>query len=121
MEYNKRTKILFVDDMSVCCDIVMKGLSGKYSMCWTNTKQEALQQINKNKYDLVITDFELGEDEPTGGLEVIKEAYKKHFPVVSISMANHRKEVEGLGLCKFIFKKEFFNNIEGVISDILNN
>ena len=119
MKYNKRTNILFVDDMSECCKIFMKGLSGKYSMYWAKTKDEALKQIEQNKYSLVITDFELGKKAPTGGLDVIKKSYEKGLPVLAISSVNHIEEVEGLGLCEFMFKKQLFKNIERVISDIL--
>ena len=120
MKYlNKRTNILFVDDMSVCCRIFMKGLSGKYDMHWAKTRDEAFYQIDKNKYDLVVTDFELGKKAPTGGLDVIRKSYEKGLPVLAISSVNHIEEVEGLGLCEFMFKKQLFKNIERVISDIL--
>lgn len=52
---HERINLLFVDDMSKCCRIVMAGLSSKYSLHWINDRDEALKQIEKNNYDEFFT------------------------------------------------------------------
>lgn len=118
---DKRIRILFVDDMSKCCKDFMKGLSGNYSVYWTKTKKEALKQIKENRYDLVITDYHLGNDDPKGGLDIITNSYNRSIPVISISKENNKNEALNSGANRFVFKKEFFNNIEKIIFDVLKN
>ncbi len=115
-------KILFVDDMSVCCREFMRGISGGSSVYWAKTRDEALMQIGQHPldYDLVISDWHLGESYPDGGREVITTAYKTGIPVISISKDDeHKNEALEAGAKRFMFKKEFFNNIEKTISEIL--
>jgi CheY-like chemotaxis protein len=118
---NGRTKILFVDDMSVCCRIFMKGLSGGYSTYWAKNREEALRQVKKENYDLVITDYHLGDEAPKGGLDVIAESCKQKIPVISISKDQHKNEALDSGANKFVFKREFFDNVEKTIMDVLKN
>lgn len=123
---NERMNILFVDDMPVCCRIFMKGISGtkfpgEYSTYWAKTREEALEQIKKEDYDLVITDYHLGDEAPKGGLDVIMNSYNEKIPVISISKEDHRSESMSSGADRFVFKKEFFGNIEKIISDVLGN
>ncbi len=118
---NERTEILFVDDMPICCRIFMQGLSGNYSTYWAKNKDEALNQIKKGNYDLVITDYHLGDEAPEGGLDIIAESSKQNLLVISISKENHRNEALSSGANRFVFKKEFFNNIEEIISGVLKN
>jgi len=118
---NERTNILFVDDMPICCNIFMKSLSGEYSTYWAKTREEALEQIKRDDYNLVITDYHLGDKAPEGGLDVIAESCRQGLPVISISRDNHRNEALNSGANRFVFKKEFFNNIENIILDTLEN
>lgn len=118
---NQRIRILFVDDMSICCRIFIKGLSGEYSAYWAKNREEALEQIKRRHYDLVIADYHLGDEAPKGGLDVITKAYNKKLPVISTSRDNHRTEALNSGANRFVFKKEFFNNIKKTISDVLKN
>src|SRR4030042_469403 len=115
-DLDERTRILFVDDMPICCNIFMKGLSGEYSTYWAKNREEALGQIKKGNYDLVITDYHLGDEAPEGGLDVIAESCRQGLPVISISKENHKSESLDTGAKRFVFKKEFFNNIENIIS-----
>lgn len=118
---NGKTKILFVDDMPICCRIFMEGLSGKYETYWAKNREEALRQIKKGNYDLVITDYHLGDESPEGGLDVIMKAYNENIPVISISKENRRNEALDSGANRFVFKKEFFDNIEKTVSDVLKD
>lgn len=118
---NGRIKILFVDDMPICCRYFMKGLSGKYVMHWAMDRKEALRQVKRGDYDLVITDYRLGDESLEGGLDVIAESCRQGLPVISISKENQRNEALNSGASRFVFKKEFFNNIEKIISDVLTN
>jgi len=118
---NGRIKILFVDDMPICCRIFMKGLSRKYETYWAKNREEALRQIKKGNYDLVITDYHLGDESPEGGLDVIAESCRQGLSVISISKENRRNEALDSGANRFVFKKEFFNNIEKTISDVLKD
>lgn len=118
---SNRMKILFVDDMPICCRIFMTGLSGKHSMYWADNVPEALDQIKKNKYDLVITDWHLGDSFPNGGSNVILAAYAWNIPVISISSENKKYEALEDGANRFVFKRQFWSNIEGIIEEELQN
>jgi CheY-like chemotaxis protein len=96
-------KILFVDDMVEVYNKVKEKLEVDYS----DNEADALNKLNSNFYDLVVSDYHLGETSPKGGLNVIKAAKAKSIEAILISRDNHEKEGLEAGAEEFIFKKKF--------------
>lgn len=98
-------KILFVDDMVE----VYNKIKGKIKVDYSDNKKEAIEKINSNPYNLVVSDYHLGEESPTGGLNVVKAAKIRGIDALLISRYDQKKEALEAGV-KFIFKKEFIEN-----------
>ena len=97
-------KILFVDDM---IEVYYK-IKDKLQVDYSSNEKDALNKINSNNYDLVVSDYHLGEEAPQGGLNVIKAAKTKGIErIILISRDNHEKEGLEAGANEFIFKKKF--------------
>jgi DNA-binding NtrC family response regulator len=116
-----RTNILFVNHIPDCCRKFMKGLSGKYSMHWSQNIQQAVYQARMNKYDLIITDVHLSPDELAEGLFFIRQTREvdKNIPIICINEKYYKDVALIAGTDRFVFKREFFNNIEEIIHEIL--
>ena len=99
-------KILFVDDMPE----VYAKLRSPTNMDYASNFEDARSMLYCRRYNLLITDYHLGEEAPKGGLELIKIAKSIGIEAILISRENHEKEALEVGADKFIFKKEF---IEG--------
>jgi len=99
-------KTLFVDDMPE----VYAKLRSPLDMDYASNFEDARFMLYCRRYNLLITDFHLGEKEPKGGLELIKIAKSIGIEAILISSQNHEEEALEAGADKFIFKKEF---IEG--------
>lgn len=99
--------ILFVDDMKEVYD----NIKNKIRMDYSDNKEGALNKIKSVHYDLVVSDYCLGENSPTGGLDVIKFAKSKNIEAILISRDNHKKEALEAGADKFMFKKEFIESL----------
>jgi len=69
-------KILVVDDESTVCNSINKILSRKgYTVDKSLNAEEAMLKINKNKYDLIITDMRMPKVSGIELLGLIKEYY----------------------------------------------
>jgi len=99
-------KILFVDDMPE----VYAKLRSPTDMDYASNFEDARYLLYCRRYNLLITDFHLGEKAPKGGLELIKIAKSIGIEAILISSQNHEEEGLDAGADKFIFKKKF---IEG--------
>jgi DNA-binding response OmpR family regulator len=97
-------RTLIVDDMEEVYDEISHYFE---SPIYAKTMEEGLKEIASGNYDLVISDYHLGDEFPRGGLEIIKAAEKKGLKSILMSTENHEKEAEELG-AKFMFKKELF-------------
>ncbi len=96
--------ILFVDDMKE----VYTALNNS-EIDYASNETEAIEKINSGNYDLVVSDYHLGEDSPRGGLNVLQKAKSKGIEIILISRDNHKNEALELGI-KFIFKKDFIES-----------
>lgn len=101
-------KTLIVDDKKKVYDRISNYF--EYST-YAGTVEEGLEEIASDNYDLVISDYHLGEGSPEGGLEIIRAAKDKGLKSILMSTENHRKEAEDLGI-RFVFKKELFKLLE---------
>ena len=100
--------ILIVDDM----EEVYNRLSRYFkNPTYAKNVEEALEEIASGNYNLVISDYHLGENSPRGGLEILKAAEDEKLIRILMSKENHRKEAEELGAI-FMFKKELFKLLE---------
>jgi DNA-binding response OmpR family regulator len=99
-------RILFVDDMMEVYD----KLKDKIKVDYADNERDALKKIRSGNYDLVVSDYHLGEEAPQGGLNVIRAAKAKSIECILISRDNHEKEGLEVGADKFIFKKEFIDS-----------
>lgn len=109
----KRT--LIVDDQKEVYDKISNYF--EYST-YAGTVEEGLEKIALDNYDLVISDYHLGEGSPKGGLEIIRAAKEKGLKSILMSTENHEKEAKELGAI-FIFKKELFGS--GNINELIMN
>ncbi len=107
----KKQRALFVDDMTRVWDRVRPYLSEIYNVNYVDTREEALEIIKGNGYDLIISDYHLGEKSPTGGLDVVKAAREKGLKAILISTENHKPEALEAD-AEFMFKKQFYETIE---------
>lgn len=95
-------RTLIVDDMLQVHDRFSKcPVSHAYSL------EEAVQKLNSESYDLVITDYHLGESSPRGGLDIARLSKEKGLPVILMSTENLIEEAIELNI-PFVFKKELF-------------
>ncbi len=100
------TRTLIVDDM----EVVYKKLKDKFkNPTYARTVEEGLRELASGNYDLVISDYHLGDEFPQGGLEIIRAAKDKGLKRILMSKENHREEAKGFG-AMFMFKKEIFES-----------
>ena len=76
---------------------------------YAGSMEEGLRELASGDYDLIVSDYHLGDEFPQGGLEIIRAAKKKGLIGILMSKENHRKEAEELGAI-FMFKKELFES-----------
>ena len=109
----KRT--LIIDDMKEVYD----KISGNFkNPRYAGTVEEGLKELTSGNYDLIVSDYHLGEEAPQGGLEIMSAAKNKGLKRILMSKENHREEAEELGAI-FMFKKEIFEskNINELIAN----
>lgn len=101
-------RTLIVDDMEVVYNKISSCF--KYPT-YANNVEKGLREIASGNYDLVISDYHLGDEFPKGGLEIIRAAKDKGLIRILMSTENHRKEAKELGAI-FMFKKELFELLD---------
>ncbi len=101
-------KTLIVDDMQVVYDRLRTQFPNSD---YSSNLPDALKRIETGDYNQVITDYHLGDNFPTGGLDVIRAAVKKGIEtIISMSSQNHEKEALEAGANEFHFKRELLEN-----------
>lgn len=80
-------RILLVEDDEDDCMIFkdyLADLPMKYEIAWAKNNAEFQDQLEKNEFDIIVTDYLLGT---TSGLEVLKRAREKspHTPVIILT------------------------------------
>jgi len=77
-------RILVVDDEKVIRDILSDFLSDEgFLVTTTEDGNQALQELESQPYDLVITDLMMPE---IGGLELMEEIHKRNYNIITIIM-----------------------------------
>jgi DNA-binding response OmpR family regulator len=106
----KKNKILFVEDEKVLRDTLGESLeANKFEVQTATNGEEALELINKNKYDLVLLDIILPKK---NGLEVLQEMkdLNKNTPVIlltNLSGPNNVQKALDLGARNYLVKSEY--------------
>ena len=81
-----RAKILIVDDEVAICVSLKYSLAGQYDVTAATSAAEALEEMEKNDYQLVLLDMFLGRDD---GLALLQEIKLRHPQMVVIMMTAH--------------------------------
>ncbi len=111
-EVNRERKILFIednfDDYVIVERMLKKSFGKKVTLSWVATGGKALNEMNKEKYDLVLLDYRLPD---TDGLKIMGGIEKKglNVPVLFLTGKGSEKiAVEALkkGACDYITKDE---------------
>ncbi len=111
-EVNRERKILFIednfDDYVIVERMLKKSFGKKITLSWVATGRKALNEMNKEKYDLILLDYRLPD---TDGLKIMEEIEKKglNVPVLFLTGKGSEKiAVEALkkGACDYITKDE---------------
>lgn len=81
-------KLIVVDDETYICNIVTEALSAieEYSIISFNKPEEALQHIEQNHVDLVLTDLVMGK---FSGVDILDQAFRCHPDCIVILMTAH--------------------------------
>ena len=98
IEEIKNAKILVVDDIKTNCDVLKRRLeSNEFIVDISMSGKEALDKINKHKYDLILLDVLMPE---VNGLEVlikVREQYSADkLPIIMVSSFD---DVESISKC----------------------
>ena len=85
---NAPMKILVVDDEELICWSLKRSFEKKegHQVCCVYTGGEALQKINENRYDVIITDLKLPD---VNGFELIKRIKEMGLDMPVIVMSSH--------------------------------
>ncbi|MCK4632258.1 MAG: response regulator [candidate division Zixibacteria bacterium] len=87
MTDSKRPNILVVDDEKYICSVVEEALAAdKYDVVALTNPKQALEYIENNHVDLVLTDLVMGE---YSGVQVLESALAQHPDAVIILMTAH--------------------------------
>jgi DNA-binding response OmpR family regulator len=81
----KRPHILIIEDNPDHRELLEDNLKGSYRVTQADSKEQSLDLINTNKYDMVVLDYYLNSK--FSGLEVLKEITKNHphLPVIMVT------------------------------------
>jgi two-component system response regulator HydG len=82
---NKMKKILIVDDRTEVLNMIGHFLDKKrFVVCLSDSLEKALRVCKRTKFDLVISDFDLGE---ISGIELINKIRKRQPRIKTILMS----------------------------------
>ena len=109
--------ILIVDDDAAVRAILYDLLSDKYKCNTASMAEEALQYIEEEKYDAILTDIAMPG---LTGVELLKRVLENHgaTPVILISGRGSEQDPEGLidlGAFAYVAKPFNLNDIEEVV------
>jgi len=110
---NKSYKILVVDDETSMREFLEVFLSKEgYQVSVAKTGKQALNMIQKNEYDLVLTDIRLGD---LTGLEILRQSKRKNQDTIVIMISAYSTTeiaVEAMNEGAYDFVPKPFDNQE---------
>ncbi|OGS20817.1 MAG: hypothetical protein A3J83_07835 [Elusimicrobia bacterium RIFOXYA2_FULL_40_6] len=115
-------KILVIDDDDEIRDFVEQVLVSKYSVTLCATAQDGLQKMKSEKFDLIITDLQIGG---ASGFDVLKEIQTLSPVVPSIMMSsfttlNYQSQAEKFGASDYLYKPFEYKTLIEAIEKILD-
>lgn len=78
-----KSKILIIDDELSMCTFLSLALSKNYEVQFFTDAQEALLQLEKEKFDLILLDLMIGS---VNGIEILKKIHRNYHNVPVIMM-----------------------------------
>jgi two-component system response regulator PilR (NtrC family) len=125
MFVNKEKSILVVDDERIFTFLLAEELSEfeTYTVKTTYTGEDALKEMEKNTYDLIITDLKLPG---ISGLEFVSVAKKLSPESKFIVMTAHnvhklQDKMKALGVFRCIYKPFSISKIRDLVKDALSS
>lgn len=114
---SKEESILVVDDDKIICSHLRAGLQEEYIVTAVNTGAEALRQMRKNPFKLVILDLILPDIK---GIDLMTDMTSEHPGTVFIVLTGHASmdsAIEALksGAYDYIFKPFDINHLKVVV------
>src|SRR5581483_8990345 len=117
--------ILLVDDEEEILDFLGRILQAKYAICKAQNGQEALQVLQENAVQLIISDVMMPDMDGFEFCKAIKSDFRySHIPVILLTAKNNlQSKIEGLelGADAYIekpFSKEY---LQAQMASLLNN
>jgi len=107
---SSKRKLLLVDDMKEVHDKIIPDFLKAYDIDSAFTLQDALRKLKENKYDLVISDYNLSGNGNGEGIGVIRVAKERGYRALLMSTENHRQEARDAGATGFMFKKDVYKH-----------
>lgn len=104
---SEKPKILIVDDDYASLSSTKMILEGVYEVTATESPRDALKQLERQEFQLILLDIFIPE---MNGMEVLKTVRSKHshIPVIilsgSVEWVRRKGEVEKLGASDYILK-----------------
>ncbi len=87
MDEKERIRILLIDDDEedyiITKDIISDIEDQEYNMSWVSNFEEAMEEIQKDNYDVFLVDYNLG---PNTGIELITKIIEKHKNIPAIML-----------------------------------
>ncbi len=97
-------KVLIVEDNPINVIVLKKFIESVCTPDTVTSGQKALEMLEKNKYDLVLMDINLGSEQMTG-LDVLQKLREnpalKELPVIAVTAYSGDEAVQGFFSDKF--------------------
>lgn len=114
--------ILLIEDDQNICELLAHLLTNRYQLDTANSGTEALMQISKNKYDLILLDLMLPGVTGESVLEMVRRT--SHVPIIIITALNDKSKTVNLlrkGANDYITKPFHVEELEARIEVQLRN
>ena len=103
----RKTSILYLDDEETCLDVFRQMFDGEYDVRTVSTLREAREALDKEKFDIVISDQQMPEIDGLTFLREVASAHPESFRMMltgSISVGEVIREV-GTGVIHLFVTK----------------
>ncbi len=117
-------KILIVDDSKLMLEVLSHYLKGEgYETSVAEDGFQALDLIQKEKIDLIVSDIMMPNISGLELLNLLKKFYFNNIPIILISSLDKKAFIQrsmGLGAIDFVTKPIDFKNLSHLVKKYLN-